>query len=323
MNLKHITRLGRIYIAYAIKKEVKPKYPPYRLWIEPTSMCNLKCPMCGNKDLDEKQLGMMDFELFKKIIDESKDFVHDANIHHRGESLLHKRLFDMIGYAKKKGMTLKMHTNTTLLNEKNSLKILESGLDVISFSFDGLDKETYERYRIGAKFEKTIENITNFLRLKKRLKLKKPLTVLELIDFRESDNTYNLDKLKEFKKQFLGLPLNKLIVKRPHNFGGIIDIKTVKDNTVYSPCTFLWHSLVIFWNGDVSPCTQDFHGEIILGNVKENTLKEIFAGEKLVSLRKKALKGDIKNLNPCSRCDMIRRKRFLAIPVDSFNYLEK
>lgn len=323
INLNHITRLGKIYWAYSIKKTTRTKYLPYRLWIEPTSVCNLKCIMCPNKDLEPNQVGMMDFGLFKKVIDEAKHFVHDVNIHHRGESLLHRRLFDMIKYAKDNAIVLKLHTNATALNEKNAKNLLECGLDFISFSFDGLDKETYERYRVGAQYEKTIKNIIGFLNLKKRLKKKKPFTVTELIDYRGNDNAYDLSKLSKFKRQFNGLPLNRLVIREPHNFAGNINLNTMNAKSTYSPCTFLWHSLVIFWNGDISPCTQDFHGEIILGNVRDSTIEEIFNGDKLVSLREKALKGDVEHLSPCSACDMIKRRRLLGVPIKSFRYLEK
>jgi len=323
INLKHITRLNSIYWAYAIKKNVQTKYPPYRLWIEPTSICNLKCAMCPNKSLEKSQLGMMDFDLFRKAIDEAKDFVHDINIHHRGEALLHKRLFDMIRYAKQRDVKLKLHTNATMLNEKNAKELLESGLDFISFSFDGLDKDTYERYRVGARYKITVKNIKDFLRLKKVLKKKKPFTVLELIDYIKHDNKYSLNELSEFKRQFDELSLDKLVVKNPHNFGGNIHLDATNGANAYSPCTYLWHSLVVLWNGDILPCTQDFNGELVLGNLKDKSLEEIFHGEELMSLRKKALTGDLSKLHPCSHCDMIKRDRILGVPVNSFRYLQK
>jgi len=323
VNLNHIIRLCDIYWSYAVKKAQKIKYMPYRLWIEPTSLCNLKCIMCPNKSLPRDQKGMMDVELFKKVIDEAKDFVHDVNIHHRGEALLHRNLYDMIRYAKNRGMILKLHTNATCLDEYHARNILESNLDYISFSFDGLDRETYEKYRAGASYDKTIENILGFLQLKKSLHTGRPFTVLELIDYSSHDASYALNNLSVFKKQFDGLLLDKILVKKPHNFGGNVDIKTSEDDTTYSPCTYLWHSLIVLWNGDVLPCTQDFYGKLALGNLKEQSLSEIFHGEKMTSLREKALNGSLQEVKPCSGCDMIRRRKILGIPVKSFSYLQK
>ena len=322
-NLRHLPRLFRIYSTYALRKGIQVGYAPYRLWIEPSSKCNLRCRMCANKDMAPEQVGMMETGLFEKVIDEAADFVHDINIHHRGESLLNKRLFEMIRYAKRKGVVVKLHTNATVLNREKASKVLESGLDLISFSFDGTDEETYERYRVGARFDRTLENITGFLSMKRERGAKAPWTVLELIDFTESDSDYRLERLSEFKRRFEGLPLDRLIVKRPHNFGGNIDLDTIGDSTVYSPCTYLWHSLVVLWNGDVTPCTQDFHAELVLGNVRDNTLREIFNGERLTALRGKAVAGTLAETSPCRNCDMIRRKRLFGIPVDSLRFLEK
>jgi radical SAM protein with 4Fe4S-binding SPASM domain len=323
INLNSLIRLANIYWSYSIRQKIRTNYPPYRLWIEPTSRCNLKCVMCPNRYLERHQLGEMDFALFKKVIGEAKHFVHDVNIHHRGESLLHERLYDMIRLAKENAVSVKLHTNATLLNEKNAMRMLESGLDLISFSFDGTDKQTYERIRVGASFEKTIDNIMRFLTIKSQLRKKKPFAVLELMDFGGNDHSYDLSRLSEFKKQFESLPLDRLTVKKPHNFAGNVSLNTGARRNAYSPCTFLWHSLVVFWNGDISPCPQDFSGEIIVGNAKDNTIEEIFNSDRMIHLRKKALNGDLLHLSPCRHCDMIKRRRLLGIPIDSLRYLEK
>ncbi len=318
---KRLLRLFGIYWAYSIKRSVRLSYMPYRLWIEPTSHCNLKCRMCPNKSLDNDQLGLMEFELYKKIIDESCHFVHDINLHHRGESLLHPKIFEMIEYAKTKDVVVRLHTNASVLNNKKGLELIGSGIDLVSFSFDGIDKETYEGYRIGAQFEETLNNISDFLLLKKRLNKKQPFTVLELIDFSNIDGDYKLDRLSYFMDQFRGLPLNRVIVKKPHNFAGSVNISVDEADSHYSPCTFLWHSLIIFWNGDILPCTQDFYGELSLGNIKDMSLKEAFNSQAIVSLREKALSGDLMHVSPCADCNMIRRKMLFRVPVDSFRYL--
>src|SRR5262245_32003359 len=105
---KHLYRLGRIFLAYRQKK-VRNIPLPVRLWLEPTPYCNLKCPMCPQSDSVRikdvtKGKTLMDFDLFKKIIDESADFIYDINLAHRGESTFHKGLADMIRYASEKGI---------------------------------------------------------------------------------------------------------------------------------------------------------------------------------------------------------------------------
>lgn len=162
-----VSRLLQILWHYRVARSSRVTYNPYRLWIEPTAICNLRCPHCPNDRLAQQgHLGFMDFELFRKLIDESSPWVHDINVHHRGESLLHPRLFEMVEYAGKRGVYTKLHTNATLLDETKAHSIVGTPLDLISFSFDGFDAATYERRRPPARFQTTLENILRFLRLK-------------------------------------------------------------------------------------------------------------------------------------------------------------
>ena len=184
-KIEHLYQLGRIFLAYRQKK-VRNIPLPIRLWVEPNPYCNLKCPMCPQSDprISEVTRGKayMDFELYKKIIDEAGEHVYDINLAHRDESLFHKSLPQMIRYAAEKGIKTRLHTNATILNEKLSRALLDSGLDLLSFSFDGFKKEPYEKIRVRANFEKTLANIIQFLELKKKYRSRKPYTVFQVIE---------------------------------------------------------------------------------------------------------------------------------------------
>ena len=98
--------------------------------IEPTNHCNLWLyNVCPQPREMQRVKGMMNFDLYKSIIDELKDtpaeFVY---LHQFGESLLHKKITDMVDYASENGLQVGMSTNGTLLNEKY-LVILNSKLD--------------------------------------------------------------------------------------------------------------------------------------------------------------------------------------------------
>ena len=85
---EHLYRLGRIFMAYRGKKTSNIPLP-VRLWIEPTPYCNLTCPMCPQSDprINDITKGktLMDFDLYKKIIDEAAGHVYDINLAHRGD----------------------------------------------------------------------------------------------------------------------------------------------------------------------------------------------------------------------------------------------
>ncbi len=312
-----VWRSWRLFWNYRMRSEICDYYPS-RLWIELTNNCNLHCEMCLNKFLPPRSKGFMNLDLFKKLIDEVGGRVHDAYFHHRGESLLHPQIFDMISYAKEKGIYTRLHTNATLLDEERSKKLLESGLDFLSFSFDGYDKETYEGIRLGATFEVTLSNIIRFLELKKEGRYKLPYTVLTVIEFSSLKGRYKESK-KAFLDKFKGLPLDALRVREPHNWGGEYSDEEIEKRRLkagFVPCTFLWYSLTIFWDGTVVPCPQDFFGKLTLGNLNEQTLWEIWNSESMVELRRNMTKEKYKTLSPCNSCDRLWRKSLMGMPID-------
>lgn len=304
MKAKKFENMAKIGLGYK-SKNIKLKYHPLRLWIEPTNHCNLKCIMCPNKDFKKHQKGYMDFGLYKKIIDEISEFAFDVNLNHRGESLLHKDFCRMVAYAKEKNLITKLHTNATLLTQELSKSLIESGLDMISFSFDAFDKESYEKIRVNAKYEQTIKNIRSFLKEKKG---KKPYTQIELIKLNGIVHKFDLKKIKNT----LNLHPDKYVIKEMHNWGGNISSKFKSKDFVR--CTFPWYSLTIFWDGTVVPCPQDWFGDYALGNANENTITEIWDGKKIIGLRNEMNNKELKK--PCKNCDRIWRKRILGIPKE-------
>ena len=313
IKLHYYHRLLGLFLSYK-RRKVELKQMPVRLWIEPTNHCNLKCVMCPNKDLKKEDKGFMEFDLFKKVIDEVSEFAFDVHLLHRGESLIHPDFFRMAKYAHDKNLIVKFHTNGTLLDEEKAYKLIESGITQFSFSFDGYDKDTYENIRVNGDFDKTVGNILQFLEIKKKLKSKRPYTILELINFPDRRIKSNKIQRKEFLNRFKGLPLNRLEIKEFHNWGG--DVQSKRNQKNYAPCTFLWHALIIFWDGSVLPCTQDFFGYYSLGNVRDSSIKEIWNNKKMLQLREKALHQDIGDLKTCSQCDRIWRSKFLGIPKE-------
>ena len=306
-------RLLQVYLSYR-RKRTRLAHLPVRLWIETTSVCNLRCVMCPNKDLKKEDKGFMDFPLFRKIIDEARRYVFDVNLIHRGEGLLHPEFPRMVRYSHEAGVGTKFHTNATLLDEARSRALIAAGLDQISFSFDGYDRTTYESIRVNADFERTLQNVVRFLEIKRELRSKKPYAILELINFPDAIKTAGPGEKRAFLDRFRGLPLDRVEIKELHNWAGEIPAK--KSPKKYLPCTFLWQALVIFWDGSVLPCTQDFHGYYRLGTVREATLEDIWNGDRLVRLREKILRGDIAGLETCSQCDRLWRDRILGVPKE-------
>jgi radical SAM protein with 4Fe4S-binding SPASM domain len=225
----------------------------------------------------------------------------------------------MIAYAAERGIHTKLHTNAVRLDEERSRNLLDSGLDLLSFSFDGYTKETYERIRVGADFEQVVRNIIGFLEMKRRLSRQKPFTMIEMIDLPGIGLGGERSQRRRFEERFRNLPLDRIAVKKPHNWAGIHAFSRQEGPPPkkLTRCLFPWFALVVLWDGEVLPCPQDFLAELSIGNVNESSLMEIWNGERMVRLRRGLLRGDFLRLAPCGDCDMLQRRRLLGIPLSA------
>jgi len=305
-------RMGRIYLAYRRRQAVL-RHLPLRLWIETASCCNLRCVMCPNKDVAANLKGLMRLELFQKIIDQARHFAIDINLHHRGEPLMNPALFDMIRYAKAAGLNVRFHTNGTLLDEARARRLLEAGPDLVSFSFDGFTKETYERARVGAVFEHTRDNILRLVALRRELGLKKPYVVIEKINFRSRAAGGDPGAVRALRRQFLDAGANEIIEKEEYTWAEP-NAPEAAGKCACTVCTFPWYAMVICADGTVTPCPQDFYAALKLGNARETPLAEIWNGPAYRQLRRQ-FAADIEALTLCRKCDRLRRKTVGGVPL--------
>jgi hypothetical protein len=309
---KPLSRAGgllEVAKAFMLKRPAGPYYP-LKLWIETSSRCNLSCRLCPNRKLPPNQRGDMEIKLFKKIIDESRGLLRDANLFHRGEPLLNERLDEMVRYAKKAGITTRLHTNATLLDRTWSERLISSGLDYISFSLDSLDPQEYEMRRYGASFEDTLGNIKGFLGMKKAMGSRTPYTVLQLMDPPAGRN-----RRPDSLPGPLG-SLDRISLRRPHNWGGLVNERDLKKDKQRSRCTFLWYSLTILFDGRVCVCPQDFGARLVVGDVRSMGIREVFDSRGLRQIRQKDGGMLLSERLPCRDCDRIYRGTFMGVPKE-------
>ncbi len=313
-NIHKISRLTSTYKGYLDRTEIC-RYPPTRVWVEATSNCNLRCSFCGNRDLTKDQRGNMSFELFQQLADEAAGKVNQFNLFHRGESLLHPRIGEMIRYAGARGIHTRINTNGTLLNANLGAELINAGLDMLSFSFDGYDPEMYEANRPGAHFDRVLGNILGFLELKKAMNACKPFVTIEVMEIADVPKRDLMEKQRAFVHKFKGLPLDKFIIRKQHNWAGMIDTgQKMSCNRI--PCPLLWHAMVVFWDGRVMPCPQDFFGSLELGRIGDTGLMDIWNGQEIRRMRREMANPGLMDRHPCVECDRIARATFAGVPVD-------
>jgi radical SAM protein with 4Fe4S-binding SPASM domain len=320
-RFRHAARLARVFWSYR-RGQGRVAQLPVRLWIESTSRCNLRCGYCPNKDVQKEDHGFMAMDLYRSIIDQVAGHAYDVNLFHRGEPTMHPKLPEMVAYAREKGLYTRIHTNITLLNDKKARALLDAGLDFMSCSFDGYEKEMYERNRVGAKFEWALDHLKRFLELKREQGARHPYTVLQVMEIGGPPKAELARMRREFLDNFKGLPLDRVVIRTPHNWAGDIFVPELSrdalraDGRRFTPCTFLWYSSSIYWDGTVVACPQDFFGKLGMGHLKDKPLKEIWNDTRLVQLREQMARGDIPKDLPCYSCDRIWRHQVMSVPTD-------
>jgi len=302
-------RLGLLQ-SYLLRKSRVPG-GPLSLSIESTAKCNLFCPMCPREYLHFPPRNM-EIDLFRKIIDEGKDFLEFAVPYGVGEPLLNPEIYDMIAYCRQAGVPSGLSTNATVLTEQAGRRLIQAGLDYIIFAFDGATRETFEKYRKGADFDKVRRNIHTFLGVKKDLG-SKIFCIIQLVRLRD-----NRGEIPELMRMWRIEGIDEIRIKKDeaHIEGTAVPGEGGARPPLKHPCYLLWRGpMYIHYDGTVFPCCYIYPDEPV-GNARRNTLQEIWNSERMVRLRDAHIRGDLGRYQACRNCPAARPK--LAITVGSF-----
>ena len=304
---------GRGHLYAYIKNRIIWNYFPRLNWvtnfpthvdIEISSLCNMSCPMCYTlteifNERVKKQF--MGFSLYKKIIDECvKNKVYSIRISLRGEPFIHPDVIEMIKYAKEQGIKeISSLTNLLALDEKKFRQLVIYGMDWLTISFDGLG-ETYEKIRRPANFEESYRKVKEFKKIKDELRSKKPVLRIQTIwpAIKDSPDEFYA-KFSPYVEQIV---INTL-VDYLHNDND----KEIVYNDDFV-CPVLWQRFIIGSDGRVLLCSYDEMGKEILGDVNVQSIKEIWNGKRLNSMRKlQKERNAYKRLEVCKECCLPRK----------------
>lgn len=193
------------------------KLPTY-VQIEPVGQCNLRCQMCSIQfRKDGPPYGppaLMKFETFTRIVDE---FVTLETLHLQGlgEPMMHPRFFEMVEYATRKGIRVTTNSNLTLLNQKRAEQCVTSGLERLHVSIDGATAQTYDRIRVGSRFEQVVRNLELVLEARQQLESIHPHLNLVMVVMRQ-----NLHELPDLVRLAHHWSVEQMFVQHLcHDFG--------------------------------------------------------------------------------------------------------
>jgi MoaA/NifB/PqqE/SkfB family radical SAM enzyme len=293
-RLKQKSNMTMKWVSYELGLEHAPTFPD-RVYVESTNICNLDCIMCPTGlHIDTRPKGFMDWDLYTAIIDEIAPFAEAVVLHSWGEPLLHKRIIEMIRYAKERNLAVETSTNATRLTEPVARQLLESGLDRIYLSMDGLTKETYEKVRVKGKFEEVLGNIERFLDLKHELG--SPIEAdVQIVRLSETDS-----EVQDFIARWKNSHADIINVKELDTWGGQIDdvsqlavepdVSTDQNNR--KPCPNLWYHCHIHWDGVLVSCSRDYDAVTPLGNVRNGGVLKTWHGARMRAMRRWHVEGN-------------------------------
>ena len=293
--IKSIRNYVRAKKFHAINQSFLPKI----VHIEVTNICNAGCVMCPQSAMSRKS-GSMEDSLYKKIIDQCRplDAVWAFMM---GEPLMDKNLPERIAYAKNTGIKkVGIFTNGSLLTSDLALKLLASEIDHITISFDALTEQTFKEIRPGLRFHDVTMNIENLVKLRRKRKQKTPFIAIEFVKMER-----NASEAEPFRKKWEKI-VDAVYISNMINWGGVNQTKPAAQFSyrIRRPCYMLWRDMVILVDGRVALCCYDYEGLVILGDAKEQTLKEIWTGEKFSQIRNLHLRGEFEKIPICSGCNV-------------------
>jgi MoaA/NifB/PqqE/SkfB family radical SAM enzyme len=158
-----------------------------KVYIEPTTICNLECAMCIRQGWEEP-LGRMTQATFQHILDglvrlEPLPKVFFGGL---GEPLFHRRTIEWISQVKTLGAQVELITNGTALTEKRSRQLIDAGLDVLWVSIDGASPESYADVRLGAELPRVIKNLERFRSMRTGMYIRHPAMGIAFVAMRRN-----------------------------------------------------------------------------------------------------------------------------------------
>src|SRR4051812_27559635 len=184
------------------QRDVNVAALPSRLYIECTAACNISCAQacCAPETgiTRTRQAGMLDFELFSRVIDEAGPSLGRIDFFNYGEAFLHKRAIEMCEYIKARYPNIYLYTSTNglALTEDQVRRLVRSGIDEVTFSIDGATPASYAKYRQRGDFDKAIRNLRTAADEKRSAGLDVPFINWRYILFVHNDSDEEMNRAR-------------------------------------------------------------------------------------------------------------------------------
>jgi len=311
----NLVLLKKSYIISRFTKKAILWGKPFSLSIEPTTACNLGCPECpsGLKQFT-RPTGKLDLDLHDKMLNQVSKSVFYINYYFQGEPFLHPQFLELIRQAKKHNIYTATSTNAHFIDRKKAEEIIDSGLDRLIISIDGLTQETYENYRVHGNLAKVIDATKLLVATKKEKGSSTPHLIFQFLAVKPNEheipavftlgNELGIDEVRiktaqvyDYKNGNPLLPENEKYSRYKRQADGTYKLKYATGNH----CWRMWSGSVLTWDGKVVPCCFDKDAQHILGSVATEDFNSIWKAKKYKAFRQAILTGR-NQIDICQNC---------------------
>ena len=266
--------------------EAIPLKTPLSIQITPSSKCNFKCNYCihSSGTMINKQL--MEWDTFTRLCKQIKNFdepLKQVTIAGWGEPLTNKKLPFMISYMKNMNITNKVSlvTNGSLLNRETSDALIQSGIDFIKISLQGMSAVKYKEIcGVQIDFNSFVKNIQYLYENKKDCQV---FIKIADISISEGEDSKFFSTFQNITDRMYIETIRPIFNVEYESIGVNIDKVISKYGEIHSPlnvCPQPFYMMNITPSGDVLPCCS-YYDPSELGNIWSITLREIWEGEKM------------------------------------------
>ena len=303
---------------------VLPLDSPFSVHIDVCSTCNFKCTFCFQSDKEgmknaDISWGRMDIDVFKSCVDDLKKFntkIKKVKIGNHGEPTLHPQICEMIRYVRDADVCdlVEIFTNGSQLNPEFNQKLVDSGLQRINISVEGLTAESYKRvadYNID--YNSFVESIQD-LYDRKDSTLSMYIKVVDHAVVKSEPGKPTIDLTSEEKDYFyklFGQMSDEMSIENVVPQWAETEQNDMTHQGMYGQeitqlkkvCPFPFMYLHINSDGSVAGCTLDWARKVLVGDKKTNNLYEIWNSNQMQELRLKMLKGERDQIPMCDTCN--------------------
>jgi len=262
----------------------------YRIYIELTNICGLRCTFCPTKNLDSKTMSL---EFFESVIQQAQAFTKEIACHVVGDPLTLNNLEQYLDIIHKYKLKAMLTTSGYFMKKHSFDTLFHPAVKQINISLNA-----YNKNDTAISFEQYIQPILEFCH-EKVLRKEESFINLRMwnLDEAMSEEQFNQELFKKFEESFgVKLDLKKLNPKEKKSIR--LDYKVLlhfdnyfewpslsNPNYGHGTCQGLSSHIGILADGKVIPCCLDNDAVMKLGDLKSQSLKEILNDKRASDMR--------------------------------------